>query len=59
MTILQRKLGLKSQSTEPPHLDSELETLLSNAEFKSNKRTEENNKFVFKHAIKLLKKSLK
>lgn len=58
LTILQRKCGIQitnlSAEKQPNFYDS-LQILLQNPSLKSKKRTEENNKFVFKYALKILR----
>lgn len=59
MTIARRKFGLKGESSTQNPTAEELSALLDGQVSKSKKRTEENNKLVFKYALKMLKARFK
>ena len=60
LAILKRKCGARESgvSVKKEEILEELRSYTSIYRVASSKRTEENNKFVFKHAIKLLKKQM-
>lgn len=56
VTIIRRKLSQKNGSLTSGYLSESLLSYFPEQNSKSSKRTEENNKFVLKHTLKLMKK---
>lgn len=55
VTIIRRKLSLKSMPPTEISFEAQLERHFIEKRIRSLKRTEENNKFLFKHTLKLMK----